>query len=70
VERTGEDGHPYQLLLRLDEPAPGIAHIFAHPMGGQVYIVMRFYLYGDRAPTAAQRAEPLWHTWMKERFPA
>ena len=69
VERTGERGHPHQLLLRLDEPAPGIAHLFALSMGGQVFISIRFYLYGDRAPAAALRDEPLWHAWMNERFP-
>lgn len=69
VERTGELGHPHQLLLRLDEPAPGLAHLFALPMGGQVFVVVRFYLYGDRAPAAAQRDEPQWHAWMNRQFP-
>jgi len=69
VERAGERGHPHQLLLRLDEPTPGIAHLFALSMGGQVFVSIRFYLCGDRAPAAALRGEPLWHAWMNERFP-
>ena len=29
VEQIGKGEHPYGLLLRLDEPAPGIASLFA-----------------------------------------
>lgn len=69
VELTGERGHPHQLLLRLDEPTPGIVHLFALSMCGQVFVVIRLYLYGNRAPGAVQRDEPLWRTWMDQLFP-
>lgn len=65
VEHTGEG---WQLLLRLDEPAPGLAHLFAMPMGGQVYLSIRFYLYGEEAPAVIERIEPVWQAWLKERF--
>jgi uncharacterized protein YndB with AHSA1/START domain len=68
VERVGPDEYP-ELLLRLDQPAAGIAHLFALPMGGQVYLPLRMFLYGDQAPAAAARAEPLWQAWMAEHFP-
>src|SRR5439155_14794151 len=68
VEKMGPSEHP-SLLLRLDEPAPGIASLFALPMGGQVYLVSDFFLYGDRAADAVARDEPLWQTWMKKLFP-
>ena len=58
VEWAGQPAWPEELLLRLDEPAPGIAHLVPHPMGGQVYLTIRFYLYGDQAPAAVARAEP------------
>jgi uncharacterized protein YndB with AHSA1/START domain len=67
VERTGAGGHPQAVLLRLDEPAPGIASMFAHAMGGQVHLIMDFYLYGERAAAAAGRDEPLWHAWINQR---
>jgi uncharacterized protein YndB with AHSA1/START domain len=70
VERVGEEAYPEELLLRLDEPAPGLAHLFAMSMGGQVYLSMRCYLYGDQAAGVVARDEPLWQAWMKERFPA
>lgn len=70
VERAGEEAHPEELLLRLDKPAPGIAHLFAMPMGGQVFLSVRLFLYGPQAAAAAQRDEPLWQAWLNERFPA
>lgn len=70
VELTGERGHPHQLLLRLDKPTPGIVHLFALSMCGQVFVMIRLYLYGDRAPASVLRDEPLWHAWMKDLFPA
>ncbi|XXX80260.1 SRPBCC domain-containing protein [Sorangium sp. So ce134] len=68
AERVGSREFP-ELLLRLDEPAPGIAHVFALPMAGQIFLPIRLYLYGDRAKAAAAHAEPLWQAWMAERFP-
>jgi hypothetical protein len=40
-----------------------------HAMGGQVYLTIRFYLYGDQAPAAVARAHPAWQAWMNEHFP-
>jgi uncharacterized protein YndB with AHSA1/START domain len=65
VEWRGE----YALLLRLDEPAPGIGSLYAHAMDGKVFVVIDLYLYGDRAADVAARQEPLWRAWIGERFP-
>jgi hypothetical protein len=59
VEQVRE-GRYRELLLRLDAPAPGLAHLFAMPMGGRVFLSLRIYLYGDRAAAAAAEAEPEW----------
>jgi uncharacterized protein YndB with AHSA1/START domain len=64
---VGEGRHRHELVL-LDEPAPGIAFFIANAMGGQVYLTISFYLYGDRAGAAVARDEPAWHEWMQERF--
>jgi uncharacterized protein YndB with AHSA1/START domain len=69
VEDLGPTDHP-GLLLRLEEPFPGIAHLFALPMGGQVFLPIRFYLYGPQARAAAERLEPIWQAWLNDRFPA
>src|SRR5262249_21111317 len=68
VDGAGPAEYP-ELLLRLDEPAPALAHLFAPPMGGQVYLPIRLFLYGDRAPAAVARAEPLWQAWVGEHLP-
>ena len=70
VERVGEEAWPEELLLRLDEPAPGVAHLFAMPMGEAVLLSMRFYLYGKQASTVAAEVEPLWQGWVQQHFPA
>jgi uncharacterized protein YndB with AHSA1/START domain len=68
VEWAGQPAWPEDLLIRLDEPAPGIAHMVPHPMGGQVYLTLRMYLYGDTGPAAAAQAEADWQAWMAEHF--
>jgi uncharacterized protein YndB with AHSA1/START domain len=68
VEWAGQPMWPEELLIRLDEPAPGIAHLVPHPMGGQVYLAMRFYLFGEGAADAAAEAEAAWQAWFAEHF--
>ncbi len=68
VERTGPAEYPEELILRLDEPAPGLAHLFAMSMAGQVYLPIPCYLYGEQAPAALACAEPAWQVWIGERF--
>jgi uncharacterized protein YndB with AHSA1/START domain len=69
VERTGSPGHPHQLLIRLDQPTSGIAHLFALGMGSVVCVSVRLYLYGDQAPAAALQQEPTWNSWRDALFP-
>ena len=57
-----------ELLIRLDTPGPGIAHLFPLPMGGQVYLPIRVFLYGEQAPATTATAEPAWQAWMAARF--
>ncbi|TIP88565.1 MAG: SRPBCC domain-containing protein [Mesorhizobium sp.] len=68
VERTGPQDHP-ELVVRLDQPAPGFAHLFALPMGGMTYLSVRFFLFGDDAASIAKREEPRWRTWLEKHFP-
>jgi uncharacterized protein YndB with AHSA1/START domain len=68
VEHTGPAEHP-ELLLRLEEPAPGLAHLLAVSMGGQVFVPVRLFLYGEQASASVARVEPLWQAWMQEHFP-
>jgi uncharacterized protein YndB with AHSA1/START domain len=68
VQAGRGEGH-CALLLRLEEPAPGIASLLAVPMSGQAFLLVGFFFYGDGAAAAAAPAEPLWSAWMSERFP-
>ena len=63
------DGEEPELLLRLDRPAPGLAHIFVVPLGGPTMVSMRVHLYGESGAAAAAEAERAWSDWLKERFP-
>ena len=62
--------NPYDALMRLDKPGPGIAALGAvtYP-GGQGVVAMNLYLYGDQADAAVAREAPLWQAWFQERFP-
>jgi len=62
---------PYDALLRLDQPGPGIAALgtFGFPGGGPTMVAMNFYLYGDQAAATVARETPLWQAWIQERFP-
>jgi hypothetical protein len=68
VESLTED--PYDGLLRLDKPGPGIAALGAvtYP-GGQGVVAMNLYLYGDQAAATVARETPRWQAWFQERFP-
>ncbi|MBI3567922.1 MAG: SRPBCC domain-containing protein [Gemmatimonadetes bacterium] len=63
---------PFDALLRIDQPAPGIAALGAYtfPGGEQTMVVLGFYLYGDQAAETVARVTPQWQAWMQERFPA
>jgi hypothetical protein len=69
VEQVGTGRHLHA-IVRLVEPSPGIAMLFAHAMGGQVCLAVKLYLYGDEAVATAARQEPSWTAWMSARFPA
>ena len=68
VELLTED--PYDALLRLDKPGPGIAALGAvtYP-GGQSMVAMNLYMYGDQAAETVARVTPRWQAWFQERFP-
>jgi uncharacterized protein YndB with AHSA1/START domain len=62
--------HPFDALIRLDQPGPGIAALGAFEMGGQAMVVLGFFLYGDQAASIAASQGPQWQAWFQERFPA
>lgn len=69
IEQLGAEAHP-ELLLRLDAPAPGLAHLFAMPLGRTVLLSIRLFLYGDQAAQVAAQHEPAWGEWLAGQFPS
>jgi uncharacterized protein YndB with AHSA1/START domain len=69
VERAGKAPYAEDLLLRIDQPAPGLARFFAMPMGGTVLLSVRFFFYGEAAATAASAADGEWTVWLNRTFP-
>jgi uncharacterized protein YndB with AHSA1/START domain len=65
VETVEEQG----IVVRTDEPAPGLVELFAFDFKGPTLIFVRGYLYGDTGPEAASREEPVWREWLAERLP-
>jgi uncharacterized protein YndB with AHSA1/START domain len=60
---------PYDALLRLDAPGPGVAALGAFNVGGQSMVAVSFYHYGDQAAETVGRETPRWQAWIQERFP-
>lgn len=61
---------PNDLLVRLEQPGPGVAAFGSFDMGGQVMVAVNFYRYGARAAEIADRETPLWRAWIEEHFPS
>ena len=51
--------NPYDALLRLDKPGPGIAALGTVDFGGQTMVALGFYLYGEQASGIVTRETPL-----------
>jgi uncharacterized protein YndB with AHSA1/START domain len=58
-----------ELLLRLERPAPGLAHVSTLALGEQTMVSLRFHLYGDPGAAAAPDVEREWTRWLAEQFP-
>ena len=62
---------PYDVLLRLDTPGPGVAALGAfNAPGGQSMIAMSVYNYGDDAAATVARETPRWQGWIEDHFPS
>jgi hypothetical protein len=64
----GEDNQAREALLRLDEPAPGIAHLQIARLHGCTVPTVRLYFYGEQAVAVVSREEPRWQAWLSELF--
>jgi uncharacterized protein YndB with AHSA1/START domain len=61
---------PFDAVLRLDKPAPGVAALgIAGMPGGPYQLAMVLHLHGDQATEMLARETPLWEAWFKKQFP-
>jgi hypothetical protein len=60
---------PYDALLRLDKPGPGVVSLGAVNFGGQSMVALNFYLYGNQGAGTVTHETPLWEAWFQKRFP-
>lgn len=68
VECEAAGTHLRDLLVRTDEPAPGLAHVSV--FSEQRFVTVQACLYGAEGAAAAEREEPAWTAWMQGQFPA
>jgi uncharacterized protein YndB with AHSA1/START domain len=61
--------NPYDVLLRVDKPGPGVANLSAFNFGGQSMVGLNFYLYGEQAAGTVAHETSLWQAWFQKRFP-
>src|SRR4051794_28364148 len=57
---------PFNALLRMDQPGPGVAALGVVNFGGQTMVTLSFYLYGDQAAETVARETPRWEAWIQE----
>lgn len=61
---------PFDALLRLEQPAPGVAALgIAGYPGGPSSVAMFVYLYGDQAAERIAREKSGWEGWFGKAFP-
>lgn len=59
---------PYDILLRVDKPGPGVAAVGVYNCG-VIMAAVNFYLYGDQAAGTVARESPLWDAWFRKHVP-
>lgn len=66
VEYLGQE--PYDALIRINEPAPGILALgVAGAPGGPSSAGVNLYFYGDQADAALASESPAWQAWLERR---
>jgi uncharacterized protein YndB with AHSA1/START domain len=65
IDRAGAG----ELTVVLEEPAPGVAALYAGGPHETTYAFVRLYLFGDDAGAIAAREEPAWRAWLAATFP-
>lgn len=70
VEQVAQGANVRTLLLRMEEPQPGIALVGTYADADKVRASVSYFLYGENAAELATRKQTLWSDWMNDLFPS
>ncbi len=70
IEHVLQNSKIRVVMMRLDEPGPGVAMIGAHDAGGRTNLSMCVFCYGDDAAARAAASESKWRAWLAQTFTA
>jgi uncharacterized protein YndB with AHSA1/START domain len=70
IEHVLQNSKIRAVIMRLDEPGPGVAMIGAFGAGGRTNLSMCIFSYGDEAAARAAASESKWRAWFAETFAA
>lgn len=65
VERIHQDHRGRELMLRLDQPGPGVALVSAYPLQGMTHAVLNAYFYGESAEQHAAELRGAAKPWLE-----
>jgi len=68
VEHVHQDARQRYVLLRIDEPSPGIALVGTYAADADTRVSACRYFYGDDATALAVEREPRWREWLTKTF--
>jgi len=66
VEREAGGPHLRDLLIRLEDPGPGLAQVGV--FSERRFVSVQACLYDEEGAAVAEREQPAWEAWMAERF--
>ena len=68
VAKVVQDEDLRYLVVRLEEPGPGVLALGAQPGGKGVTVSAVVFCYGDGAEARAEATEGPWRQWFETRF--
>jgi uncharacterized protein YndB with AHSA1/START domain len=69
VERVQQNGKTREILVKLDQPGPGIAVLGTFAFQDKAQASLSIYLYGERARELAERHREPWTKWFESVVP-
>ncbi|MPZ37551.1 MAG: SRPBCC domain-containing protein [Rhizobiales bacterium] len=69
IDRVHQDHNCRDVMIRLDQPGPGVALVGTYRWGDQTRAAVSLFFYGDAASGVAAQAEPQWTKWIETHFP-